>query len=139
MRLCIVSVLVAGVWLLAGNLGVHAGQDKSVNDGVYSEAQAACGQAAFDKNCTTCHDTARFTGAEFVQSWSAKPLAELYVIMRTTMPEDNPGLLRPQQYADILSFFLKLNGFAAGEAELTGNDAAMKAIRMEAPPSPGQN
>ena len=58
--------------------------------------------------------------------------------MRTTMPEDNPGTLKPQQYADILSFFLKLNGFAAGEAELTGTDAAMKAIRMEAPRLPAQ-
>ena len=56
--------------------------------------------------------------------------------MRTTMPEDNPGSLKPQQYADILSFVLKLNGFAAGETELTGTDAAMKAVRMEAPRSP---
>ena len=138
MKLRTVSLLICGVWL-AGTFAAHAVQDRSVNDGVYSEAQAARGQAAFDKNCTTCHDTVRFTGAEFVQTWSGKPLAELYEIMRTTMPEDNPGTLRPQQYADILSFFLKLNGFAAGETELTGTAGAMKAIRMEALKPPAGN
>src|SRR5688572_32308623 len=115
-----VSAVVLGGWLIGGHCAAQAGQDRSVNDGVYSEAQAARGQTAFDRNCTNCHDTNRFTGAEFVQNWSDKPLAELYEIMRTTMPEDNPGSLKPQQYADVLSFILKLNGFAAGETELTG-------------------
>lgn len=138
MKPCTASVVIVGVWLIAGAYVAQAGQDRSVNDGVYSEDQAARGQTAFERNCTNCHDTARFTGAEFVQNWSGKPLADLYVIMRTTMPEDNPGTLRPQQYADILSFFLKLNGFAIGEAELTGTDAAMKTVRMEAPSSPVQ-
>jgi hypothetical protein len=116
---------------LAVTMAVGAGQDKSVNDGVYTEAQAERGKSTFERTCTSCHDTVRFTGAEFVQTWSDKPLADLFEVMRTTMPEDNPGSLKPQQYADILSYVLKLNGFGAGETELTGTALAMKAIRME--------
>jgi hypothetical protein len=47
------------------------------------------------------------------------------------MPEDNPGSLKPQQYADIVSFFLQLNGYPAGETELPVGAAALKSIQME--------
>ena len=137
MKLSVLPVLVVlSACLIVGT--AVAEQEKSVNDGVYSDAQATRGQAAFERNCTNCHDTLRFTGAGFVQSWSGKPLAELYDVLRTTMPEDNPGSLKPQQYADLLSFFLQLNGYTAGEIELIGTDAAMKAVRMEAPKSSAQ-
>lgn len=134
MKLRVLPVLlVISVCLIVGSSATRAEQEKSANDGVYSEAQAMRGQTVFERNCTNCHDTIRFTGAEFVQNWSGKPLAELFEVTSKTMPEDNPGSLKPQQYADILSFFLKLNGFIAGETELTGTAAAMKAVRMEAP------
>lgn len=137
MKCCVASLLILWMCGVAGSSVARAGQDRSVNDGVYSEAQASRGEMAFEKNCTNCHDNARFTGPEFVQNWSGRPLAALYEVMSTTMPEDNPGTLKPQQYTDILSFFLKLNGLAAGDTELTGTAIAMKAIRME-PASPAQ-
>jgi mono/diheme cytochrome c family protein len=111
----------------------RAGQDRSVNDGVYSDAQAERGKVTFDRTCTSCHDTNRFTGEAFLESWAGQPLGELYDVMRTTMPEDNPGSLKPQQYADVLSFVLKLNGFPAGQEELRAADAAMKAVRIDRP------
>jgi len=125
-------VLWLGVCLLVGSAGIWAGQDKSANDGVYSETQAIRGETLFERNCTNCHDTARFKG-DFIGNWADQPLAAVYDVMKTTMPEDNPGSLRPQQYADILTFILKLNGFPAGETELAGTDAAMKAVRLEKP------
>lgn len=129
----LIGGLIVSLCLFAVSSALQAGQEKSVNDGVYSESQATRGQTTFERNCTNCHDTVRFTGAEFVQNWSGKPLFELFEVTSKTMPEDNPGILKPQQYADILSFFLKLNGFIAGDTELTGTAAAMKAVRMEAP------
>jgi mono/diheme cytochrome c family protein len=129
------TYLHATVWSSACALtlvvSAAAGQDKSVNDGAYSAAQAERGQTAFERNCTNCHDTARFTGAEFVQNWSGKPLSSLFEVVRTTMPEDNPGSLKPQQYADIVSFLLQLNGYPAGETELPAGAAALKSIQME--------
>lgn len=110
----------------------EAGQDarRSTNDGVYSEAQAARGKALFESACTACHDTARFTGEAFVQNWAGQPMADLFVLVSKTMPEDNPGSLQPQQYADILSFFLRLNGFKHGDSELSGTEDALKAVTI---------
>ena len=125
------AALLSSACVLAVVASATAAQDKSVNDGAYSSAQAERGQTAFERNCTNCHDTARFTGAEFVQNWSGKPLSSLFEVVRTTMPEDNPGSLKPQQYADIVSFFLQLNGYPAGENELPIGAASLKSILME--------
>jgi mono/diheme cytochrome c family protein len=124
------AVLLGGTILAAA---LSAGQ-KSVNDGVYSEAQASRGQEVFQNACTNCHDTSRFRGPAFLENLTGEPLAGLYDAIRTTMPEDNPGGLKPQQYADIVSYLLRLNGFPAGSEELPPTDAAMKAVRIEAPP-----
>lgn len=107
----------------------------SVNDGVYTEAQAERGRRLFENHCTTCHDTGRFTGSGFVDVWAGQPLSALFEVMSTTMPEDNPGGLKVQEYADILSYFLKLNKYPSGAGELKGTADAMKAIQMEAPKS----
>jgi hypothetical protein len=53
--------------------------------------------------------------------------------MSTTMPQDNPGSLAPQEYADILAFFFQLNGFPSGSRELPGDQDALGAIMIEKP------
>lgn len=102
---------------------------KTVNDSVYSEAQAARGQAVFEGTCTACHDTARFTGGDFMTAWTGKSMGELFKVVSTTMPEDNPGALKPQQYVDVLAYFLKLNEFPAGSEELQAE--AMDGIKID--------
>lgn len=104
---------------------------KTTNSGVYTAAQAERGKKVFEAKCTACHDTARFTGEQFVDPWEGKPLKDVWDIASGTMPEDNPGSLPQQEYGDIIAYFLQLNGFATGDAELPGNAAAMANIKME--------
>jgi hypothetical protein len=47
------------------------------------------------------------------------------------MPEDNPGSLPQQDYGDIIAYFLQLNSFATGDAELKGDANAMAAVKIE--------
>lgn len=108
------------------------GAKKTVNDGVYSAPQADRGKKWFEGNCTTCHDPGRFTG-DFVKVWSGQPLHVLYDLMRTTMPEDNPGALKPEQYADVLAYFLQLNKYPTGAEELSPAAEVLKGIQMELP------
>ena len=51
--------------------------------------------------------------------------------MRTTMPPDLPGNLKPQEYVDILAFVLKQNAFPAGMEELTSKADALKTIAIK--------
>jgi S-disulfanyl-L-cysteine oxidoreductase SoxD len=130
--------LALGACLLGASVGLvgpgifAAGQPgaRSTNDGVYSEEQASRGQSIFKSQCTACHDAARFTGEGFIKNWAGQPMADIFALVSTTMPEDNPGSLTPQQYADILSFFLRLNGFRHGDTELTGTADALKAVTI---------
>lgn len=130
----IVVGLVFVVSIVAAGGSVSQGQTPaSVNRGVYTAAQAGRGGKVFADKCTACHDTSRFTGSDFVRTWSGKPLHALYDHVKTTMPEDNPGSLQPQQYADVLAYFLQLNAYPTGADELKGTDEAMKAVQMELP------
>ena len=106
---------------------------KTANDGVYSAAQAERGKTTFSEKCTTCHDPARFTGDAFFDAFNNKALKEVWDIASGTMPEDNPGSLKPQEYGDIMAYFLSLNAFPAGATELPGNGGAMANIKIEKP------
>jgi mono/diheme cytochrome c family protein len=119
------------VWAVAvATIGAQT-PAKTVNDGVYSSGQASRGQALFQSICTTCHAPDRFTGQEFVSGWTGKPLSELFKALQT-MPEDNPGTLSAQQYADVMAYFLQLNNFPTGAEELKGEPDVLANIQVEA-------
>ena len=114
----------------AGMLATQA-PTKSTNDGVYTKAQGERGQKVFSEKCTACHEPSRFSGEAFHESWDNKPLKDLWDVASGTMPEDNPGSLKQQEYADILAYFLSLNAYPEGDTELQGNGSAMAAIKID--------
>src|SRR5439155_3067150 len=70
------------VYALMGSwsLTVQAGQARTVRDGVYSNAQAARGQALFKERCVICHaETLKgglgppLVGDEFLGVWGNQP------------------------------------------------------------------
>ena len=106
---------------------------KTTNDGVYTAGQAARGEGIFKGKCGSCHYPGRFTGDDLFKPFAGKPLAELFGVMRESMPEDNPGTLPAQEYGDVVAYFLQLNKFPTGADELPGTDEAMAAILFEKP------
>ncbi len=129
-------IVIAGTtFAVATGAAVLHGQvpQKTANSGVYTAAQAARGKTVFGEKCTACHDPARFTGDAFFDAFNNKALKEVWDIASGTMPEDNPGSLKPQEYGDIMAYFLNLNAFPAGEVELPGNAGAMANIKIEKP------
>ncbi len=108
-------------------------QEKSVKAGVYTAAQAGRGEAQFKTSCASCHAPNRFTDDLFYMSFAGKPLWEMYDVISDTMPEDNPGSLKPQDYADVISYLLKLNKFPEGQEELPPTKEVLMTIKMEKP------
>lgn len=84
----------------------------------FTAEQATRGQRVFTTICSTCHGRNEFTGPIFALTWKAEPVGNLFEHISTAMPQDRPGSLSPQQYADVLSYILQLNGGAAGDREL---------------------
>jgi S-disulfanyl-L-cysteine oxidoreductase SoxD len=61
----------------------------------------------------------------------------LFDVISNTMPEDNPGGLKPQEYADVVAYLLSVNRFAAGSNELKGGPEGMIGITIVKPASKG--
>ncbi len=113
--------------------GAPNSQDKSVKAGVYTAAQADRGQTIFRSKCASCHAPNRFTDDLFYTSFAGKPLWEMFDVISDTMPEDDPGGLKPQEYADVITYLLKVNDFPSGPDELPPTKEVLSAIRMEKP------
>ena len=89
------------------------------------------GLTLYDTSCASCHELSKFKGTEFANTWTDKPLTDLHAAV-VSMPMDAPGSMKPQEYADILAYFLSINGYPAGKTELAGTEAAIKAIKLDA-------
>ena len=123
-----------------GLCGIASAQaSRTVLDGVYSDAQAARGQALFKEKCARCHEGADvdgppLTGAPFLDRWREDTLAGLFDFLQTRMPQDAAGSLKPQEYADLLARLLRENQYSAGDRELTPAD--MASVKLVGPDGP---
>lgn len=137
---CAVAVLVCAlVAPLPASLAAR--QSRVVGERVYTDAQATRGQRTYNQRCASCHGDKLegITGPElvgnvFIGDFNKQPLAELVEKIRTTMPQDEPGTLTPQQASDVTAYILKANKFPDGRDELPTETAVLKQITW--PPSP---
>jgi S-disulfanyl-L-cysteine oxidoreductase SoxD len=106
--------------------------ERSVWDGVYTEEQASRGQTAFGATCARCHAPQDFSGETFLTSWENSTAQDLLSLLQKTMPMDNPGSLRPEDYADIVAYFFSLNAFPAGKNELETDAKRLALVRIKA-------
>ena len=131
-RWCLFAAAVA----LCCATGLVAQEKRSVKTGVYTAAQADRGQSLFRSKCASCHAPNRFTDDLFYSSFAGKPLWEMFDVISDSMPEDNPGSLKKEEYADVIAYLLKLNNFPTGATELPIDKDALSAILMEKPVAP---
>jgi S-disulfanyl-L-cysteine oxidoreductase SoxD len=109
-------------------------------EGVYTAEQSARGEALYQQYCAACHGArlqgnpaAPLTGDGFRGRWEdgKHTLDDLYYIIRSLMPNNAPGSLSRAEYADIVTFILKVNNYPAGGEELQPKGAAMKAVVLQ--------
>lgn len=110
--------------------GLSGADPRTVNDGVYSEAQAEVGEQLYAQHCILCHDKKYFRPV--LQRWEGQSLSILFTVMSTSMPESNPGFLTQKEYVDILAYILSLSRYAPGEAELDYRDGALDDVVVAA-------
>src|SRR5688572_23785935 len=92
----------------------------------YSPAQAAHGEAVFRRSCGTCHPAEEFVGQRFVESWNDRRLFDFYALVRSTMPLNDPGSLKDDDYLGVLAYVLKANDAAAGTDSLRPDSTALR-------------
>jgi mono/diheme cytochrome c family protein len=119
-----------------------AKSQRTVWDGVYTEAQAQRGQAAYKQSCEGCHsDDLRGRGnapslieESFAFQWGDLSVGDLRAKTQL-MPSDRPGSLPLQAYIDIIAFVLQKNEMPAGQQELGIDVTTLKQIFITAKPA----
>jgi len=110
----------AGVWVS------HAAAQTSANPAPFTNAQAQAGQAAYARNCASCHDNGEappLAGAGFLGVWGNRTTRDLFARVKDTMPLDNPGSLSEDTAVSIVAYLLKNNDATAGMAAFTPTTA----------------
>jgi quinoprotein glucose dehydrogenase len=128
----------------AVSLGAQAPQ-RTVQDGVFSDEQAARGQALYAQRCAGCHgptlegaQAPALTGETFTAKFRMEPLSALFIQIRYAMPPMPPPRaaastqLTNEQSADLVAHVLKSNGFPAGKTDFAGADAVNSRIAWPA-------
>jgi hypothetical protein len=105
----------------------------SVLDRVFTSSQASRGRQQFQLTCTSCHSVEEHTGQRFAERWQGTTMGDLFDLVSTTMPDGDPGSLKPEEYASILAFFLSESGYKDGEKELPSDLESLKKIKIEPP------
>lgn len=127
-------------------IGLLSAQAAGADDArLYTIAQAQRGAALYDQNCASCHGVSlqggsaiSLSGATFQARWAdgRHSIDDLFYIVRTLMPNDEPGKLARQQYLDIVTYILSVNGWAPGERELPLEGALLKTYALGGSPGP---
>jgi mono/diheme cytochrome c family protein len=117
-------------------------QQLSIWDGIFTEAQATRGQAAYTGACALCHGirldgapddpdmraTPPLARARFLRVWEGRTLGTLLAFTRATMPEDNPNSLTGQEYVDVIAYMLSVGGMPVGNDELQTDPTGLARI-----------
>jgi len=104
---------------------------RSTKLGVYSREQWLRGRDVYAGMCASCHPAVTHVGPVFTKSWAGKKLSDLFGFLRERMPKNDPGSLSEQDYVDVMSYLLRLNGMPAGVDELPVDSVALAKIRID--------
>lgn len=124
--------------ILFGSLAVAASQ-KTVWDGVYTNAQAERGKASYKLYCAVCHQEdlsggadsgGRASGLKGDKILVRKDLNNLFGYIRVWMPQDDRGSLNDPTCIDIVAYILQQNSFPDGAEELKADPEALKDILL---------
>ncbi|GAC1400583.1 MAG: cytochrome c [Vulcanimicrobiaceae bacterium] len=105
----------------------------------YSPAQAAAGMKSYGANCASCHGEKLEGGVGPALSGAtlntlAKnthlTVGDMFTFMSQQMPLNAPASLPKDQYAAIMAYVLKFNGYPAGSKDLTYATATDSKIVM---------
>lgn len=117
--------------LTPGALSAQTASDQRTTlDGVFSEEQAERGRQAYMRACVQCHVLSWYTG-EVLRAWEGRSLFDLFTVISTTMPENNPGSLKRRDYVDVIAYILSLNGMPAGDEDISTGTSRLRQILFQ--------
>lgn len=106
---------------------------------IYTDAQATAGASVYAQSCAACHGSQlegvaapALKGQVFGELANAQSLTAdaLLDVIANTMPQSDPGSMKPEEYAAVTAYIMQQNGYPAGTTPLTKGDAALKTVKI---------
>jgi polar amino acid transport system substrate-binding protein len=106
---------------------------------LYTADQATAGAAVYAQSCAACHGpqlegvaAPALKGSAFGEMATAQGLTAqtLLDVIANTMPQSDPGSLKPEEFSTVTSYILQQNGYPAGSAALATGAAALKDAKI---------
>ena len=106
---------------------------------LYTDAQANAGAAVYAQSCAACHGSQlegvaapALKGPAFGDMANAQSLTAdaLLDVIANTMPQSDPGSLKPEEFAAVTAYILQQNGYPAGTVALTKDEAGLKDAKI---------
>ncbi len=109
--------LAALALILTVVLGLQSfAQQRTIKDGVYTEAQAETGKLVYEQYCAGCHSERDYRQAW--PGWENRTVEQFWFKILGEMPLDNPGFLSDGEYTDVTAYILSLLDYPAGDTAL---------------------
>lgn len=112
----------------------RADSGRTTLSGVYSAKQAERGEKVYMASCLECHVPSDYTGEAFTSKFVGGTAFDMFEVIRSTMPQNNPSSLSNEQYVDVVAYLFKLNALPTSESDLSVDKDSLKAIKVEAKP-----
>jgi len=106
---------------------------------LYTADQATAGAAVYSQACAACHGpqlegvaAPALKGSVFGEMATAQGLTvdSLFDVIANTMPQSDPGSLKPDEYAAVTAYILQQNGYPAGSTALAKGAAGLKDAKV---------
>jgi mono/diheme cytochrome c family protein len=106
---------------------------------VYTDAQASAGASVYAQSCAACHGSQlegvaapALKGPAFGDMANAQSLTvdTLLDVISNTMPQSDPGSLKPEDYAAVTAYILQQNGYPAGSTAMVKGGAGLKDAKI---------
>lgn len=106
---------------------------------LFTDAQANAGAAVYAQSCAACHGSQlegvsapALKGPPFGDMANAQSLTvdTLLDVITNTMPQSDPGSLKPEEFNAVTAYILQQNGYPAGATPLTKGAAGLKDAKI---------
>jgi len=106
---------------------------------LYTADQASAGAAVYSQSCAACHGSQlegvaapALKGSIFGEMANAQGLTvdSLFDVIANTMPQSDPGSLKPEDYGAVTAYILQQNGYPAGSTALAKGAAGLKETKV---------
>lgn len=116
----------------------HAGA-QDAKPALYTADQATAGAAVYQQSCASCHGAGlegvsapALKGAAFGDMATAQSLTvdSLFEVTAASMPQSDPGSLKPDEYSAVVAYILQQNGYPSGNTPLAAHAAGLSDAKV---------